>query len=137
MRARPSSSYADEATARGEDVVRGVACERWEFRVDPALHRELRERESGSERIAGDAWIDADGRLRRVTWTRLLRRRSRWPRKPGPRPWQTTELWDFGVPVEIEVPTVEPEERAPWPIGVVRIAWKLWRRRRAYRRGNG
>jgi hypothetical protein len=132
--------HADEATARGEDVVRGAACQRWEFRVDPALHHELHDRASGSERrslrLAGDAWIDDDGRLRRVTWTRLRRRRSRWARRrPGPWPWQTTELWGFGVAVEIEVPTVEPERAsAPWPIDLVKIVWKLWLRRRAYRR---
>jgi hypothetical protein len=129
-------TYADQETARAADVVRGVTCERWEFRVDPALHHELRT--SGPERIAGDAWVDPEGRLRRVTWTRLARGRPRWPRKASPRHlWHTTELWDFGVPVEIEVPTVAPEQPTPWPIGVVQIAWELWRRRRAYRRNDG
>jgi hypothetical protein len=133
-------AHADEAVPRGEDVVRGVSCRRWEFRVDPAVHGERCEGTDGSERrplrLAGDAWIDHDGRLRRVTWTRLHRGRSRWPWKPpsGPRAWQTTELWDFGLPVEIEVPTVEPERSPPWLLALMDLAWRLWRRRRAYER---
>lgn len=129
-------AHADESVARGGDVVRGAPCRRWEFRVDPALHPEI----YGSSqrrplRLAGDAWIDDDGRLRRVTWTRLRRRRPRWPKKiarPAPQDWQTTELWDFGLPVEIDLPSIEPERSRPRRCGLVRLAWELWRRKRAY-----
>jgi hypothetical protein len=48
--------------------------------------------------------------------------------------WQTTELWDFGVPVEIELPVVETERSSPRPVGLVELVWKLWRRKRAYDR---
>jgi hypothetical protein len=138
-------AHADEVVARGEDVVRGVSCRRWEFRVDPARHPEAYARTGGPRRkplrLAGDAWIDHEGRLRRVTWTRLRRHRPRWRGEPwsAPRGRQTTELWDFGLPVEIEVPIVEPERLTPWPVALVmfpaassEFAWKLWRRKRAY-----
>jgi hypothetical protein len=130
--------HADEAIARGEEIVRDASCRRWEFRVDPALHPEISA--SGWKRrplrLAGDAWIDDEGRLRRVTWTRLRRRRSRWPKRAAPvaQAWQTTELWDFGLPVAIEVPIVGPEPSPPWPRGLLGFASKLWRRRRAYER---
>jgi hypothetical protein len=119
---------ADEVTARGEDVVRDVPCRQWEFRVDLG---------DGSARLAGDAWIDEERRLRRVTCTRLYRRRPRMPRKSSetPRLWQTTELWDFGVSVEIEVPDVEPSKpSSPAPLALAELAWKFWWRKRAYAR---
>jgi hypothetical protein len=134
-------AHAEEAVARGDDIVRDSAHRRWEFRLDPASLPEALVQSGRSRRkqprLAGDAWIDRDGRVRRVTWTQLERRRPRWPwnKPPVPRAWQTTKLWDFGVPVEIEAPLTESSERdPPWPIGLAQLVWTLWRRKRAYER---
>jgi hypothetical protein len=82
-------------------------------------------------RIAGEVLLDPDGRLWRATWRRHDRSRRRSP--PGPPMWTTTELWDFGVPVEIDLPP--PRRRPPLPVQVADVAWRLWRRKRAYERG--
>ena len=87
-----------------------------------------------SHRLTGEVWIGDEGRIHRVSWTRIVVRRARWPFKaPQHRLWQTTELWDFGVAVDIEIPSPQPEEKIR--IGeVVEAIGSLWRRKRAYER---
>jgi hypothetical protein len=119
-------AYAEAVDARGDATLRGVACRRWSFRADPPTGVEP----SG---VAGEAWIDHDGRLRRVTWTYRSPRR---PRGAGRhRLWTTTELWDFGIPVEIAPPpVVVPDRGTSFPTAFKELAHTLRERKRAYER---
>jgi hypothetical protein len=101
--------------------VRGVATTSLHATVppgdEPTLHAQV--------------WIDADGLIRRVTWTRAYRWRPRVrPRKRPPYMFRTTELWDFGLPVEIEVPNLTP----PRQRSLRQTARELRRMRADYRR---
>ena len=78
-------------------------------------------------RVAGEAWLDAAGRIRRATW-RVVPRRD----PDAHVAWSTTDLWDFGVPVEIDRP--EPAAETPLPIALAQLARALRRRKRAYER---
>jgi hypothetical protein len=81
-------------------------------------------------RIVGEAWLDDAGRVARATWRRADRTRE----EDGERRvrWTTTDLWDFGTPVEI--PRPEPEPYVPLPVVLGQVAGTLWRRKRAYER---
>jgi hypothetical protein len=125
----------------GSEDVRGTDCER--YTLDPV---DLRAADGAIElpehgtldrpTLRGDVWIDADGLVRRVTWRQppRVRRRVR-PPKPPAIMWHITELWDFGLPVEIDVPRAEPPADpgsllgTTWEIGTL-----LWRKRADYRR---
>ena len=106
----------------GDEEVRGERCARWATKGEaPSLYAEV--------------WIGGDGLVRRAKWSEPLRGRPRLrPRVPFARPWMTVELWEFGLPVDIEVPDVEPEP----PVSAARATWEfgsdLWRMRRDYRR---
>jgi hypothetical protein len=84
-------------------------------------------------RIAGDVWLDEAGRIRSVTWSRFDRARSR--DRSDRRHWATSDLWDFGAPVRIELP--EAAREPPLPLRLAQLAWILWRRKRAYERRSG
>jgi hypothetical protein len=130
------------------ELVRGASCRRAAFIVDPRAHgaelvvpppypllgRITNAAAGVSHRLTGEVWIDDEDRIRRVTWTRLIVRRPRWPFKaPTSTLWQTTELWDFGVGVDIEIPRPQPDKKVP--VGEVLAALRsLWRRKRAYER---
>jgi hypothetical protein len=123
----------------GSEEVRGGACER--YALDPVDLRAT----AASAAIAlpphgsiarptlrGEVWIDGDGLVRRVTWIQPMRGRPRLqPKQTNPRMWSSTELWDFGLPVTIDVP--EPEPR-PEPVPIRHVVADLWRTRRDYRR---
>ncbi len=53
------------------------------------------------------------------------------------RVWTTLELWDFGLPAEIEVPDVEAAPDVSIPSGVWEFGTTLWRMRAEYRRRHG
>ncbi|MEN3282051.1 MAG: hypothetical protein V7607_3191 [Solirubrobacteraceae bacterium] len=132
----------------GRELVRGASCRRAPYIVDPHAHvtelevpapypllGRLTDAAAGvSHRLTGEVWIGDEGRIHRASWTRIVVRRARWPFKaPQHRLWQTTELWDFGVAVDIEVPSPQPDEKIR--IGeVVEAIGSLWRRKRAYER---
>jgi hypothetical protein len=84
-------------------------------------------------RIAGEVWLDDAGRIRRVTWSAFGRARPR--ERSDRRGWTTSELWDFGTAVTIDLP--EPSHEPPLPLQLVRVASILWRRKRAYERRAG
>jgi hypothetical protein len=88
--------------------------------------------------IAGDVWIDSAGRIRRVTWTTFAVRRPRSPlRTNGAQSaWHTTELWDFGIDVDIELPDIRNQdvEVRSWPVVLYGLFGEMWRARRAYAR---
>ena len=67
--------------------------------------------------IAGEVWLDAGGRVRRVTWRAT----------PGKDEWTSTELWDFGTPVEI--PPRPPSPSLARSIGEILWALRPTRRR--------
>lgn len=75
--------------AEAQDV-RGVPCERVEFRTD------------GDPLVMGRGWVGPDDRLRRLDWRVPSGTRVR------------IELWDFGVPAAIEVP--DAERIRPWAL---------------------
>jgi hypothetical protein len=133
----------------GRELVRSTSCRRAAFVVDPHEHAaelevppphpllgRITDAAQGlSRRLTGEVWIDDDDRVRRVSWTRVIARRPRSLGKPPPsRLWHTTELWDFGVGVDIEIPTPQPDERVRVGEIVGAMRW-LWRRKRAYERG--
>jgi hypothetical protein len=101
-------------------LVRGDPCHRFRFRFD-------------AERITGDVWLDDDQRVRRVTWRNARRRRPRSPVKPSAY-WRTVELWDFGIDVDIQIPTPMAPEPGPSLREIYDGIGALWRRKRAYDR---
>ena len=84
-------------------------------------------------------WIDAAGRIRRVTWTTRPVRRPRAPWRV-PRVVdsvrRTTELSDFGLEVDIEPPAnlIDDSDRPPFPVVLYEVTGELWRMKRAYDR---
>jgi hypothetical protein len=48
--------------------------------------------------------------------------------------WHTTELWDFGIDVDIELPDIRNQdvEIRPWPVVLYGLFGEMWRARRAY-----
>lgn len=118
---------------RGQtDAVRGQPCERYGFEVDlKRAHDALQlppYRGTRPPRLIGDAWIDAQGRLRRATWVRVNARRPRSPLKPpATSTWQTVEFWDLGVAPAIEVPTVAPSRRSWWLLDLLTLWWRFRR----------
>jgi hypothetical protein len=129
----------DGAEERAADDVRGEPCRRLGFGIDLRRHRERLSLPSrgalAGPRLAGDVWIDAAGRIRRVTWASATARRPRSPLNTGigHGVWHTTELWDFGVGVDIDVPKVEPD-RTPFLRTLFEISAEVWRTKRAYER---
>jgi hypothetical protein len=117
-------STVHEAEPRSDDLelVRGDPCRRLQFRID-------------AERIRGDGWIDDEQRVRRVTWRRAYKRRPRSPLElPRFSSWRTVELWDFGIDVDIEIPTPMAPEPGPSLREMYDGIAALWRRKRAYDR---
>jgi hypothetical protein len=104
----------DRASLAGEDFVRGFLSTRYTFVADlkaaqaAAPGRFELPPHGRVERptIRGEAWVDGDGLVRQVNWRQPFRRRPRLPvaKEPVMTIWHSVELWDFGVPVEIEVP---------------------------------
>lgn len=122
------------------EAVRGEGCQvvrfgirlerhRWQLAIPPHPG-------STAPRLRGEVWVDDAGRIRRVTWTRIDRRRPRGPftSPPERQYWQRTELWAFGVEAKIELPPVEPPDRTPFLIDLAQMVWWIWRRKRAYER---
>jgi hypothetical protein len=124
-------AHTDVADLHGEDeLVRTQPCRRYGFAVDLGRHTATVQIPPHPGRrpphITGEAWIDADGRIRRVTWRQapLLRRRDPRRSRGGRTFWESTELWDYGVAAEIEVPTADvlaPSSSSLWE------AWRTWR----------
>jgi hypothetical protein len=133
----------DGAHSRGLDELGGEACRRFGFGIDLRGHRErlglTSRRAVGDPLLAGDVWIDAAGRIRRVTWTTFPARRPRAPWR-GPRVivgvWRMTELSDFGLEVDIEPPTnlIDDSDLPPFPVVLYEITGELWRMKRAHDR---
>jgi hypothetical protein len=136
-------SYAATERSRDDDggVVRGAACRRQGFDVDLELVRGRMalpvRRGHRAPRLRGEAWVDDAGLIRRVTWQYLEARRPRARRRRRfsgtGRGWHTTELWDFGTPVDIELPQHPPGTRSRHLEGV-RALWDLWRAKREHER---
>jgi hypothetical protein len=84
VRGVPTTHYRldiDLATA-DQELATGVIA------PGPRSYRSLRA-------LPADVWIDDDGRIRRLSYER----------EDNGMYWQTTELWDFGLEVEIEIPS--------------------------------
>jgi len=95
---------ADEALPRG-----GA---RWGFKIDVGRHADLwvgAGRPGRRDWIAGDVWIDDEGRLTWVAWRSGPFRR----RADTSRVWSTLALWDHGVPERIPLPATPTEVPAP------------------------
>lgn len=133
------------ARTAGSEQVRETACERYTLEpVDLQAAADVADGaialppHGGLKRptLRGDVWVDGDGLLRRVTWMLPLRvRRRARPREEPPRLWRTTELWDFGLPVDIPVPEAQPPpDDGPLLRGMWEAGTSLWRMRADYRR---
>jgi hypothetical protein len=102
------------------------------------LHGELElppHRGSTPPRLGGEAWLDEDGRLARLVWrnvtyVRRPRQEGEPPSAPGS---QRLELWDFGLPVQIDVPELPHRRRGAGLVEWVQIGRDMRRRRREYR----
>lgn len=119
-------ALAETADARAaNEPVRGQPCRRYGFAVDLGRHAARVDAPpyAGSRPpfIAGEAWLDAGGRIRRVTWQKVMLLRPRDPRRPKGSTimWETTELWDFGLAVDIAVPSAVRTRRG--------ASGRLWR----------
>lgn len=107
-----------EVTVVGEEPVRGVDTTRYEATVDlgkasEASPGEVRDdlaevtRQLGGERLPVEAWIDAEGRLRRLRYTVDLAELSDEAPAKGAgagRSTTTLELYEFGVDAAVAVP---------------------------------
>lgn len=104
-----------------EQLAAGLAdAARFRLPLSPAVH--------------GQARIDGDGRLERVTWSHNPRERSRRPAAVR-RAWRTLELTDYGTPVDIPVPDLAPPEpRGAAARDLWRLARVLHRTRRDWQR---
>jgi hypothetical protein len=131
----------------GSEDVRDVSCERYALepvdlraavrasggRLELPLHGSIE-----NPTLQGNVWIDGNGLIRRVTWSQTPWGRSRQRDRQAPhRLWQTVELWDFGLAVEIEEPKPEPRPDEPGPSArqLLEFGRSLWRKRAEYRRG--
>lgn len=76
---------------------------------------------------AGEAWTDEQGRIARVGWAARARLRPRapWPGRP---PVHELELFDYGAPVEIEIPPARPMPKGSW-LGVAQFGLELLKAR--------
>jgi hypothetical protein len=136
--------WVDEASHIGSGEVRGVACNRLGFHVDLELHRGALAVPRtgvplGAPHLAGEAWVDESSRLRRVSFVQIPRRRPRFGVDvcdPDQRTRTTLELWDFGIPVSIEVPEIEGPKFGAAQMArlVFHVAQFLQRRKREYGR---
>jgi hypothetical protein len=109
-----------DAEPRGEEVVGDAACRRLGGRLD-LRDAGLSDEEERAGPLYVEAWIDPSGRLARVAWRFPGTTRPRSPVRPREAPsWRTVELWEFGVPVEIEV----PDARAPSRLNL-RGRWRV------------
>jgi hypothetical protein len=108
----------DGAEQRAAGEACGESCRRFGFGIDLRGHRERVEVPPRGvlrgPHLAGDVWIDAAGRIRRVTRTSFAARRPRLPWR-GAGAWYTTERSDFGVDADIELPAVVDRDRTAWP----------------------
>jgi hypothetical protein len=133
-------TIAGEAAPRSEqpELVRGEPCARVPFEIDlrtGGTQLDEARMRALSDRLRGDVWIDGENRVRRATWKRPYRGRPRSPFKlPPVTLWRTVELWDFGTPVRIELPTTSPPEPGPSLREMFDGLGALWRRKRAYER---
>jgi hypothetical protein len=99
----------EDAVRDGEDEVRGARCATYAGRLDSRILAAA----LGAPRLPAPgwrshvrAWIDPDGRVRRASWRPARVGRPRSPSRPRGAPlWHTLELWDFGLPVAIDLPT--------------------------------
>ena len=117
----------------------GQVCRRFSFDVDLQQHRHELNGVIGRgwrrpPHVVGEAWIDAEQRIRRVTWHEAVPRRTR-SRNLGrdAKGWKTIVLWDFGTPVDIRLPALK--ELGGHPVKeLVGLARAIWRRKREYER---
>jgi hypothetical protein len=125
------------------EEVRGSACAR--YVLDPVDLRAAAENGTivlpphGSvarPTLRGEVWIDGEGLVRRAKWIQPLRGRPRLrPKQTNPTFWHSTELWDFGLPVTIEVPEAKPPPPdTPFHEILWNIGTTLWGMRRDYQR---
>jgi hypothetical protein len=118
--------------------VRGEPCERHRFEVQLAHPRDALQlpphRGSTPPQLVGEAWLDAHGRLRRVTWRRkTYSRRPRWPREASRTTGsETVELWDFGVVATIAVPQLPRRFPGAGIVDIASVWSQLSRQRRQY-----
>jgi hypothetical protein len=135
----------DDARLEAEEPVRGVACRRFGGRLDSRRFEEARGAgpgETPGRTVWVKAWVDPDGRLVRASWLSAQVGRPRSPFRPKHEPaWRTVELWDFGLPVDIQLPDVTPValdvDSASWSTvagDIGAIGSFLWRARRDWKR---
>lgn len=93
----------------GDDLVRGIQCRRVDYLIDlsapgdPRLPIVFPDRMVVGTASDGCAWVDEQGRIRRVSASLATESRSATPVL-----WYTTELWDFGVEVDPRMPSSHP-----------------------------
>lgn len=85
-----------EATVAGRETVRQAPTERFEISIDPAATgRPVLGTLVGKE-LRARVWLDADGRIRRMSHVMLY--------PPASDRWRVTELWHFGVDATVRPP---------------------------------
>ena len=106
----------DESDRLGQEEVRGVLTERYRLRLDAVAADErvsagITVPESALpiralRRLPAEIWLDADGRLRRMS--HMVDSPDEVPDGPL---WSTTEFADFGSPVDLPEPPAETKLR--------------------------
>jgi hypothetical protein len=92
--------------------------------------------EASRPRLHVRACVDPEGRLVRGSWSSPPMVRPRHLLRRDIKPlWRIVEFWDFGLPLDIELPEADPwdpdDEDIP---SLFAIAVDLWKRRRDWKR---
>jgi hypothetical protein len=136
----------DGAAREGEEEVRGVLCVRYRGTLDARRFNQTLGEGPGDapdRTLHVKAWVDPKGRIVRGSWHFAHIGRPRSPFRPTQPPvWRTVEFWDFGLPIDIQMPEPSPpppdEPSSPLETarGLAEFGVDLWKRRRAWKRAH-
>jgi hypothetical protein len=109
-----------DVASDGEERIRDAMCSRYGGRLDVREAGLSRDEERAGPLFV-KVWVETGGRITRVAWRFPRVGRPRSPLRPrGGMLWRTIELWDFGVPVDVQLPPAEPPSASS-----LRGRWRL------------
>jgi hypothetical protein len=128
-----ATGRVEDGFEKGSEEVRGVACARYGGRLPRSVAADVLD---DGPRLHVRGWVDPEGRLVRGSWSSppMVRPRRLSRREIAPL-WRTVEFWDFGLPLDIELPDAEPFDPDDEDLAsLFEVAVDLWRMRRDWKR---